>query len=139
MLAALSRSPGIPESVYAAGRTGKRTHPRRGHRDPDLRRLSRIQSTLPHPSDGRLLLWEQRHVPRRAAAGIEKTGDDFPAQGLQVAPEKGQDHGRDGADAFRMEAFRLQCLLWNRISPKDDAAMENLARYIIRASSRRNA
>ncbi|MDD5698552.1 MAG: hypothetical protein PHH77_08030 [Victivallaceae bacterium] len=35
---------------------------------------------------------EQRHVPRRAAAGIEKTGDDFPAQGLQDAPEKGKDH-----------------------------------------------
>ena len=57
-------------------------------------------------------IWNRKErFSRRAAAGIEKTGDDFPAQGFQDAPEKGQDHGRDGADAFLMETFRFQCLL----------------------------
>lgn len=33
-----------------------------------------------------------------------------------------------------METFRLQFFCGNRISPQDDTAMENPARYIIRAS-----
>jgi len=35
----------------------RRSHPRRRHRCPDLRRLSRIQSTLSHFGDRRLFLW----------------------------------------------------------------------------------
>jgi hypothetical protein len=48
--------------------------------------------------------------------------------------KKKQDHRRDGQDAVLMETFRLQYLPGNRISPKNDSAMENLARHIIRAS-----
>jgi len=37
---------------------------------------------------------------------------------------------------WRHSGFHVFC--GNRIWPKDETAMENLARYIIRASSRRN-
>jgi hypothetical protein len=33
-----------------------------------------------------------------------------------------------------METFRLPCFLWQQVSPNDEKAMENLGRYIIRAS-----
>ena len=54
---------GIPEGFYpgCGGDTLQqgvpRSHPRRRHRYPDLRRFSRIQSTLPHPRHGWLFLW----------------------------------------------------------------------------------
>ena len=58
-----------------------------------------------------MFLRRQEDVPRRSAAGTQKAGGHFPAQGIQDAPEKRQDHGRDGQDDQYVAAFRVQCFL----------------------------
>ena len=66
---------------------------------------------------------------------LKKAGGHLPTQGVQNTPEQGEDLAGDDTDALHMgkhSGFHVFC--GNRISPNDDTVMENLGRYIIRAS-----
>ena len=81
-----------------------------------------------------MFLWPKRHVSRRPALELKKLEAIFRHKVFRMLLNRGKITKEMVAmlSTWKHSGFNVFC--GNRISPKDDKAMENLARYIIRAS-----